>query len=528
MARKAAAQAMVKGPKNPVSFVPPDPVAVKFMRSDAFVRGIRGPFGSGKSVLCVHEVMRRAQQQEPFEENGERVRRSRWAIVRNTFPELKLTTVKTWLEWVPETLGPFLRSAPFTHHLTYKMPDGSYVDCEVIFLALDRPSDVAKLLSLDLTGAWINEARELPKEILDGVTARVNRYPSPAQGGPTWSGVIMDTNSPPKDHWWPIMAGEVPAPEWMTEDETKLLVKPGSWEFYTQPAAMIEILGEDGRVLSYAMNPDRANQKLPDKYYLDLLPGKSRTWINIYVLNRYDEIVSGRPVYPEFSRDVHVASQRLAPLPSHSVILGADFGRTPAVAFLQEIDGRFVVFHELVLAGVSTQTLAIRLSREITKMGWTDFTYSMWGDPAGDDMAQTRDETPLQIMRASGFKQFTAAPTNDPLIRIEAVAAALTKMTVHGPGFLISPHCKGLIAGFEGGYQFRQVGGSHGQSYETKPYKNRHSHIHDALQYGVVGAGGWKPMLKMARENRSVTAPRIGNPFQRQSTRMGARRWQNT
>ena len=527
MSNAAGARAKVSAQKAPKSYAPPDAVAIRFMQSDAFVRGIRGPFGSGKSVLCVHELMRRAQEQEPYPDaRGESVRRTRWAIVRNTFPELKLTTVKTWLEWVPERLGTFLRSAPYTHHLNYKMPDGTWVDCEVIFLALDRPSDVAKLLSLDLTGAWINEARELPKEILDGVTARVNRYPSPDQGGPSWSGVIMDTNSPPKDHWWPIMAGEVEAPEWMTDDEKKLLVKPSSWEFYTQPSAMMEILGEDGTVMSYAMNPERANQALPDKYYLDLLPGKSRTWINIYVLNRYDEIVAGRPVYPEFSREVHVARDRIQPRTSHSVIMGADFGRTPAAVFMQEIDGRFVVFHELVFAGISTQTFAARLNREIVARGWQTMTFAMWGDPAGDDMAQTRDETPMQMMRAAGLS-FTAAPTNDPLIRIESVSAALTKMTVHGPALLISPHCKGLIAGFEGGYQFRQVAGSHGQSYETKAYKNRHSHVHDALQYAVVGAGGWKPMLKVAREQRSVTAQRAGNPFQRQSARMGVGRWAN-
>ena len=40
------------------------------------------------------------------------------------------------------------------------------LDLEVIFLALDRPEDVKKLLSLELTGIWINEAREIPKVLL--------------------------------------------------------------------------------------------------------------------------------------------------------------------------------------------------------------------------------------------------------------------------------------------------------------------------------------------------------------------------
>ena len=68
---------------------------------------------------------------------------------------------------------------------------------EVLFRALDRPADVKKLLSLELTGAWVNEAREVPKAIIDGLQGRVGRYPSMREGGCTWSGLMMDTNPPP-------------------------------------------------------------------------------------------------------------------------------------------------------------------------------------------------------------------------------------------------------------------------------------------------------------------------------------------
>ncbi|MCH7527338.1 MAG: hypothetical protein IID39_07875, partial [Planctomycetes bacterium] len=78
-----------------------------------------------------------------------------------------------------------------THHI--KIQD---IDCEVMFRALDRPDDVKKVLSLDLTGAWVNEAREVPKGIIDALTDRVGRYPSKRKGGPSWRGLIMDTNAP--------------------------------------------------------------------------------------------------------------------------------------------------------------------------------------------------------------------------------------------------------------------------------------------------------------------------------------------
>ena len=121
------------------------------MKDDTFFRGIRGPVGSGKSVGCCVEVFRRALAQE---KNEQGIRKSRWAIIRNTNPQLRTTTIKTWLDWFPEdTWGRFQWSVPYTHHIQQ-----GDIDLEVIFLALDRPEDVKKLLSLELTGVWVNEA----------------------------------------------------------------------------------------------------------------------------------------------------------------------------------------------------------------------------------------------------------------------------------------------------------------------------------------------------------------------------------
>src|SRR3546814_1346604 len=91
---------------------------------------------------------------------------------------------------------------------------------EVLCLSLDRPEDVRKLLSLERSVVWINEARDVPKALLDGLTGRVGRYPSARDGGCTWSGVILDTNPPDTDHWWYRLA----------EEE-----RPEGWEFFAQP-----------------------------------------------------------------------------------------------------------------------------------------------------------------------------------------------------------------------------------------------------------------------------------------------------
>ena len=138
------------------------------------------------------------QEQKP---SADGKRKSRWVVVRNTYRELADTTVKTWLDWFPEQyLGPFIQQ-DMTHHISY-----GDIEAEVLFRALDRPQDVKKLLSLELTGAWINEAREVPKSVIDMIQGRVGRYPSKREGGPTWFGVIMDTNPPDNDHWWYTLA----------------------------------------------------------------------------------------------------------------------------------------------------------------------------------------------------------------------------------------------------------------------------------------------------------------------------------
>jgi len=91
---------------------------------------------SGKSYACAAEVMMRAVRQKPSPRDG--IRYTRFVIVRNSYPELKTTTIKTWQELFPEnTFGPMLYTPPITHHI--RLPsrgDAAGIDCEVIFLAL--------------------------------------------------------------------------------------------------------------------------------------------------------------------------------------------------------------------------------------------------------------------------------------------------------------------------------------------------------------------------------------------------------
>ena len=182
----------------------------EFHKSKAFVRALLGPIGSGKSVACCLEMIRVSQAQKPFYESGydkegnpigRGIRYTRWVVVRNTYRELLDTTMETFFAWVPKSLGHYsaLNSKFVMHTL---LGDGTIMHAEFLFRALDRPDDVKKLLSLEMTGMWLNEAREIPKAILDMGIGRLGRYPSKRMGGPSWHGLIMDTNPPDNDHWW--------------------------------------------------------------------------------------------------------------------------------------------------------------------------------------------------------------------------------------------------------------------------------------------------------------------------------------
>ena len=76
------------------------PKVYEVLQSNKFVRGLMGPVGSGKSYACAAEVMMRAVRQKPSPQDG--IRYTRFVIVRNSYPELKTTTIKTWQELFPE------------------------------------------------------------------------------------------------------------------------------------------------------------------------------------------------------------------------------------------------------------------------------------------------------------------------------------------------------------------------------------------------------------------------------------------
>ncbi|MEF2144191.1 MAG: hypothetical protein V3573_01995 [Desulfovibrionaceae bacterium] len=486
------------GPMNTarrITYVAP-PTLSRFHASGAFVRGVMGPVGSGKSTAMCMELMQRARRQRPSPDN---VRRTRFAIIRNSYRELADTTLKTWLDWFPEDLFGCFSQSRMTHHI--RLAD---MDMEVLFRSLDRPGDLKKLLSLELTGAWINEAREMPKAIVDALGDRVERFPAQRDGGCTWAGVILDTNPPDTDHWWYRLAEEQ---------------QPEGWAFFTQPGGLVEQAAGPGGLPRFEPNSRAENlMHLPPDYYLRRMAGKSPDHVRVYYCGKYGSVHDGKPVFPEFHRAIHVAGHPLESVPERPLFVGLDFGLTPAAVFGQRLaSGRWHWLGELVAEDMGMVRFAGELRRVLAEQ-YPGLEVRLYGDPAGSQRSQVDERTPFDILRGVGIDA-RPAPSNDPLLRREAVALPLPRLVDGEPGLRVSPGCRVLIKGMAGSYRYRRVEIMGEERYRDMPDKNEYSHVCDAAQYLMIGAGEGLAVLGRGIEPRSLPSRAENDyaPFGRRS-----------
>lgn len=451
------------------------------------IRALMGPIGSGKSVACCAEMMVRSMAQAPDDKG---IRASRWVVIRNTYRELMDTTIKTFFDWVPEKYGLF-KKMDLQFNISIEVGDGTVAEIEFLFRALDKPTDIKKLLSLEVTGGWINEAREVPKTIMEMLLGRTGRYP---KTGTSWAGIIMDTNPPDSDHWWYKLF------------ETN---KPEGYALYKQPSGT----SPEAENLENLLQPPMAERALMSqeerraaglRYYNRMIPGKDKEWVNVYVHGNYGFVSSGKPVWPEYKDDIHYSDEDIIIPPDATIFVGIDFGLTPAATFAFETAaGRWIVFDELVTEDMGAKNFGRLLHKQITR-DYPNFKIEIYGDPAGDQRAQTDEVTPFQILESEGI---TAWPTytNDPIIRLEAVSAPMQRLDFAGnPAFLVGPKAIMIRKALAGGYSYKRMAVSGQERYADKPDKGRYSHVADSLQYLMVGAGEGAKVIESANSGKPI------------------------
>jgi hypothetical protein len=460
-----------------VSYTTPKTVG-DFMLSNAFFRVIMGPVGSGKTTGCIFEVLKRAMEQAPGRDG---VRRTRFAIVRTTLSQLKMTVLLDVLAW----LRPIASYKVSEQLITIEFDD---VYSEWFMIPLEEEEDQKRLLSMQLTGAWLNEAIETSPDLIGAISGRCGRFPSRAEGGPTWFGLIGDTNAPIEGSDW----------HKLMEDD-----RPADWVIFRQPSGLsIE-----------AENLDN----LPGGrlYYERLAQNPNKDFVRRYVDAEYGEDPSGTAVFREsFKRSFHTVDE-VTPVPGQLVLVGQDFGRHPCSLICQpDHKGRLLVLEEVIAEDIGLETHVSRsLKPKLMQARYADLKIAAVGDPSGLARGPFLEEDSFDVLRRLGVPAFPST-TNDIDARLRAVEAMLFQQRDGGPALVIDRgRCPNLVRALNGAYRYAKT-----KDGITKPLpekKNPWSDLCDALEYvclvynagiAVYIAKKLRPKPKRSKEDRKMPA----------------------
>lgn len=442
---------------------------ILFHNSQAAVRYEIGPVGSGKSTTCVMDLLAQAMSQQPDEQG---VRRTRMGIIRATNPQLRSTTIKTFEMWVPNEIAPVVMTAPISAKLKQNLNDGTSVDCEFVFLALDEAEDVKKLTSLELTSAYINEARETDHVHFEMLQGRIGRYPQTKRDaagkvkyGPTRICIIMDSNPPKTTHW--------------TYELFYTGKTPEGFELFVQPPAVIW----NAETETWELNPNAENiLHLPEGYYSRQLKGATDEYIRVMLAGEPGMSKAGKPVFPSYSERRHASITILQPIQGIPVIIGIDFGLSPAATFMQLTGRGLRVLDEVPASDESLEDFITEYLKPLITKRYGGYRLVGVGDPAGRGRSGIDKRTPFSTLVDAGIKAYPAA-TNNFITRKETVEWFLRR----DEGMVISPNCVITREAFGGGYVFKELRNASGR-YAERADKNEYSHIMDAVQYACLWA----------------------------------------
>lgn len=455
----------------------PGPVALAFFQSRNRVDAIMGPIGGAKTTTCFFRLIYSATQQAPGPDG---VRRFRFCVVRDTYRQLWKTTIASWNEWVPKSVGVWTGSTdgPATHKVRFRLTDQTLVDLWVDFVAIGEHKVEDILRGYEVTAFYLNEADRLFPEVLTYCLGRAGRYPKMVDGGPTWYGVIMDFNAPDVDAYLYDLLVEN---------------KPDEWGFFQQPSGLS----------AQAENLEN----LPPGYYENQMTGQPDWYIRRMIKNQFGFSRDGKPVYPEYNDALHCAAVPLVADERLPLILGLDAGGTPAATFWQHLaNGQWRGLRELVVTNETTMGPS-RFGDHINQVlrdEFPGFRVEGHADPSAAYGAdKDNDEKDwIQIVAAKTKFAIRPAPTNNLSPRLEAVRLPLTRMIDgHVPGLIISPVMKIVRKGFNSGYRYKRMQVAEGR-YEEKPEKNDFSHPHDSGQYALLGGGEYLEVMGRAKRRQ--------------------------
>lgn len=476
---------------------PLGPIAGAYYLDNSRVAIIEGPVGSGKSTGSCLRLQRHTYEQIPSPRG---VAQTRWAIVRNTKKQLEDTTMKTWFQIFPENEYGIFKSSSMTHHWEFTPQGFAHpIQSEFIFRALDDEADVADLLSLEVTGFWFNELREIVQEIL-AHAGRRTRYLN-GERPSTWSGWIGDTNPWDSDHF--LEEKTNPAP-------------PAGWAHFRQPGGLdpeaenLENLEQTAETLSLPFDDPRRRDQ-GRTYYTNAIADYTKEDADIYVHAKRGRSRAGKPIYTDYNERIH--RQHFQLIPRLPLRIGFDFGRTPAALIAQRTaTWQWRIRFELCAEDMGVKKFGEMLKRFLAENCPGLTIAQCTGDPAGN-AKDGDDRTAFDHLKASDIICLPAI-TNELSTRIEAVNGAMRRLEQGEPGLIIHPDCKRLTRACLDGYHYRKLKVA-GNRYADEPEKNEWSHPAEALQYLLLGGGEKTKVLATPTYSRPIVTKTTWSPHDR-------------
>jgi hypothetical protein len=258
---------------------------------------------------------------------------------------------------------------------------------------------------------------------------------------------------------------------------------PGEKELPRYPMEGVEVWRNPGNKfviyqLHYSANPEKRESAYRDSI-------KSAMPYQQY-MQEYELVwdsFEGKPVYADFVERDHGTEDDVLPEIGLPLLVGIDFGLTPALVVAQLQGERLVVFCEYTEINMGAKRFLDKVVPQFRlKFPYhNDLRKSVYCfiDPAGFAKAQS-DETTCAQEVAKHFSPRGGGITWEN--RRKSVEDFLIKRDKNGPLFkIVKKSCPVLLRGFNGGYRYPDKAFDKSNS-EIRPLKDQHSHPHDALQ----------------------------------------------
>jgi hypothetical protein len=458
-----------------INYTPPDTISrfIKdFLPGELFYSWVVGPVGSGKTSGNFFKLIRMAKLQQPGPDG---IRRTRAVIVRNTSTQLRDTTLNSWFTW-------FKDGQAGKWHATDKKFVLKYddVECEVLFRPLDTPDDVARVLSLEVTFAILDEFVQIPQAIVDALSARCGRYPSVVEGGATNWGMWGASNPDTEDNWW-----------FDYLHASHGVIQPGEGISLTHRLVL------DERNARYFLQPSGYSplaenvEHLPGgrAYYTNQAKNKTEAWIKQFIEAEWGFSVAGKPVVGSFNGAIHLSKKPLFFNPNLHLVAGYDpgIGGTAMIFGQEDLEGRLHVLGEVIASGLGAGRFISERVRPFLSRGFSTLRsdgFTVAPDPAAGNRSSNDESTIVDTIK----RHFPVSmETNNRLpLRLDAIDYFCTGLVFGMPRLVIDEQaCPMLVRALKGGWRYpldakenikEGAGGA-------KPEKNAYSHPGDAFGY---------------------------------------------